>query len=924
MRKYLLFFVALGLLAACNTEDNPDGEGIGLFGGKKEKSLKVKAITQEASELEFSSARLNGSCTVTNAKSDSCSVCFYFGTESAEPAELREKGTLIEAESIPSTGGDFFAYVTDLEPVTPYFYVSCVTVDEKEFLGTVMSFTTPEKPVDPVITGDVGEVTEASALVHGVVNKVPDNGLFTWGVIVSTLEVPNLENGQTFVSKELDGYNNFQVKLTGLASGTLYYYRAYVYLNEEEYYYGEVGNFQTKEIVAEVTTREPSGIGLHKLTLNGSLCVDSETDLETEVWFVFGRGFTDVEDLKANGTVMPAQLTEDGTFSVDVTSLDYNVQYQCAAFAKVYDLELCGEMISFYTDDIRATVTTDDVARVGLFSAALSGSVKVDNDSLKVENQESLSRRVWFVYGTDGTLEELKENGSVVASFADADGCFTYNLSGLQCDSTYYYVAAAKIGDKEFYGSEVKSFHTGRVSISTLDATDTGMFSSRLNGYVAIEHDSLKVQLDEALSKEVWFRYGTDSAAVLADGLKAMAVPDADGHFSCVLSDLADGTKYFFAACAQVDTLNVRGEVLSFVTDAVDAVVTTGEASDVTFDSATVSGTLTVANQEDIGRSVWFLYSLEEDTLEGLMANESKVAAYLEADGTFKARLTGLPSGVTVYYAACARVYDKEVLYGDVASFETEPVIAFISTQEAIGVTYSRATLSGLLTIASNVILSRNAWFVYGTQASEDALIAGGNKVSASVFADGSFSCRLSSLESNTTYYYMACAKVHNLDIQGEVRSFTTADLPEGAVDMDLSVAWASCNLGAAAPEEYGGYYAKEAAEDAAAAIGAGWRVPTDAELTELRTRCKWTWSCVSGVYGYEVKSKTNGNSIFLPAAGYSTASGLEYAGSCGMYWSSTLCDDPAKAWQINFLQDDVDRGSSSLNLGLSVRPVTD
>lgn len=145
---------------------------------------------------------------------------------------------------------------------------------------------------------------------------------------------------------------------------------------------------------------------------------------------------------------------------------------------------------------------------------------------------------------------------------------------------------------------------------------------------------------------------------------------------------------------------------------------------------------------------------------------------------------------------------------------------------------------------------------------------------------------------------------------------------------------WATCNVGASKPEEYGDYFAwgetepkdnydwstykwcngssttmtkyctnseygsvdnkiiLELSDDAANANWRGdWRMPTKVEYDELRnlSYTTWTWTSLNGVNGYKVTSKTNGNSIFLPAAGYRYDSDLAYAGSNGYYLSSSL-----------------------------------
>ena len=188
-------------------------------------------------------------------------------------------------------------------------------------------------------------------------------------------------------------------------------------------------------------------------------------------------------------------------------------------------------------------------------------------------------------------------------------------------------------------------------------------------------------------------------------------------------------------------------------------------------------------------------------------------------------------------------------------------------------------------------------------------------------------------------------------------------------VDLGLSVKWATCNVGASKPEDYGDYFAwgetttkstydwstykycngsyntltkynnsssygsvdnkttLELADDAARANwGGSWRMPTDAELTELREQCTWTWTTQNGVNGYKVTSKKSGytnKSIFLPAAGCRYDSSLFSAGSYGCYWSSSLYTGyPNSAWGVFFYSSSVYRYDSSRNYGFSVRPV--
>ena len=98
--------------------------------------------------------------------------------------------------------------------------------------------------------------------------------------------------------------------------------------------------------------------------------------------------------------------------------------------------------------------------------------------------------------------------------------------------------------------------------------------------------------------------------------------------------------------------------------------------------------------------------------------------------------------------------------------------------------------------------------------------------------------------------------------------------------------------------------------------------MPTEAEQDELRTECTWTWTTQNGVKGYKVTSKTNGNSIFLPAAGFRYGSAL-LNGSDGFYWSSSLStygsDD---AYGLIFSSYYLGWDYYGRNHGRSVRPV--
>ena len=198
--------------------------------------------------------------------------------------------------------------------------------------------------------------------------------------------------------------------------------------------------------------------------------------------------------------------------------------------------------------------------------------------------------------------------------------------------------------------------------------------------------------------------------------------------------------------------------------------------------------------------------------------------------------------------------------------------------------------------------------------------------------------------------------------------AYVDLGLPSGTL-------WATCNIGATKPEEYGDYfawgetstkdtydwttykYSKGDEEDeltkycnnsdfgnngftdnltelqrgddpATANWGSGWQTPSDEQWEELLANTTSELTTQNGVEGRLFTSKKNGQSLFLPAAGRRWCDELYGVGSSGYYWSSSLgTDTPDGAWTFSFWTFSFDSGSyfvddDSRDGGQSVRAV--
>ncbi|MGM9745349.1 MAG: hypothetical protein ACI30H_00065 [Paludibacteraceae bacterium] len=380
------------------------------------------------------------------------------------------------------------------------------------------------------------------------------------------------------------------------------------------------------------------------------------------------------------------------------------------------------------------------------------------------------------------------------------------------------------------------------------------------------------------------------------------------------------------------------------------SLVITGNATDVAYNSVTLYGSLNTDSLGIIGHDpVWgieWAYT-KEAVLTHKYQEATRVKCMTELHGEhaneYAVAIDSLDGDCYVYYSAYVSVNNK-YYYGEVDSVHLAVRITANSNQELWGTVTGVGDYEYGTTATLTAEPIRGCYFQQWDDGSTD------NPRTIAVTADTTYTAIFDDLD------YIVSGTEYGHD-------YVDLGLPSG-------LKWATCNVGATAPENYGNYYAwgetktkapttyhwvsykwcdyyclltkycnnayygsdgftdtrtmLTSTDDAAHTNWNGaWRMPTDAEWTELREQCEWIWTILNDVTGYRVHGP-NGNSIFLPAAGCCRYDGLSDAGLSGYYWSSSLrTEDPRYAWDVRFGPNSVNRSIyGERDYGQSVRPV--
>ncbi len=517
-------------------------------------------------------------------------------------------------------------------------------------LKLVIQYAIPSIHIPSVTTEVATGVQCASATVNG---KIVDDG----GEACQYRFRYKMEGG-SYVYTSYTGSKrtseSFSQTLTGLSSGTKYYFAAQAKNSAGESAWGNELSFTTAGVTVE--TQAATTIKCSSATLNGKIVDDGGQACQYRFRYKTASG-------SYTYTNYSGSKRTNESFSQALTGLSPGTAYYFAAQAKNSTCESAwGTELSFTT--VRIQADTQAATAIKCSSATLNGKVTADG---------GVACQYKFRYKKEGgTYTETAWTGSKTAGQT-----FSQAITGLDPGTRYYFAAQVKNSScQSDWGIEL-SFMT-ILRAETRAATDVKCTTATLNGRIAD---------DGGEACQYKFRYKKEGGTYIeTTWTGAMRTNES---FSYALTGLSPGTKYYFAAKARNSTCETLwGTELTFTTFRAP-VVTTQAATPVKVATATLNGKLT----DDGGAVCEYRFRYKK---EGGAYTETPWTGSKRTGETCSQTISGLNQGTKYFFAAQARNAGCEGAWGSDLSFTTLAIEKpTVSTLDVTNIEAMSATLAG-------------------------------------------------------------------------------------------------------------------------------------------------------------------------------------------------------------------------------------
>lgn len=487
-------------------------------------------------------------------------------------------------------------------------------------------------------------------------------------------------------------------------------------------------------------------------TLSGTIAFPDETEV-TECGFIYSTVSTLPEE---ESTVVPVNVSQlPGTLSVELTGLQPATHYYYCLYASSGYTVLRSEIKEFDTA-ADGVPTFGEVTYTNVTETTADVTCRLTDDG----GYDILTLGFCYKPVTEGDTETPSQEDFVVNVKEDAI-TLTATLTHLSPSQTYA-VCAYGTNQKGVGYSEPVTFTTAEATTPTLSPvtpTDSTNLSVTVSASVTAPGASEVTAIG--------FCWSSENQTPDLNGLhQACNDQLGEASFTLLIDSLRPETDYYIRAYAVNDRGTGYGEVYRFTTkESVMPAAETGEAADITENSALLTGRVTYNGGADI-LTKGFFWSTDENSVK------NGTRTYSDAEGdTILSTIEGLSIETTYYYCAYAE-NERGMAYGEVRSFlsgghRTAPTV---QTAEATDITETSAILHGRIQAdGGSPVTSRG--FYYSTRENP---AEGGIRVAAQ--GNGAdFAYELTGLSGGTTYYVCSFATNEIGTTYGETITFTTA-----------------------------------------------------------------------------------------------------------------------------------------------------
>ena len=563
--------------------------------------------------------------------------------------------------------------------------------------------------------------------------------------------------------------------------------------------------------------------------------------------------------------------------------------------------------------------------------------ISLDRNSVTIKEGESVTLVATVTPSNADNKTVTWSSSSDAVATVDSGG----KVTGIKAGSATITATAEDGGKKATCSISVEANLAPSV---TIEAKNVSAISAVLAG---------KANLGSTVASDlkVGFQY-SKSAGILPSNSTTIEAQDADAsyNYTAVVIGLEPDTQYYFRSFVHQNNQYTYGETKPFTTKAMSTLLETWDASGVEAASATMNAKLDLTDIISESISYGFFWGTSESSLNSdFKCSEIK-------DNAISASLTNLSQATQYWYKAYVKLNDQS-FYGEVKTFITDKLVTSISLDKTslwliIG---DEATLSVTSVLPEN---AKDKTYTWSSSNSAIASVDNGGKVTARTKG----TAVIKAMANDKSGVFASCS-VYVIEekvdmgiklLNGKTLYWATRNLCEsgfvnspmdygdyyawGETATKSNFSWSNYKFGTSESGPFSKYNTDDSygtvdnkivldpADDAAhVKLGGNWRMPTEIEWDALRSMCKWMLTTQNGVTGMLVTA-TNGNSIFLPAAGYPDKTYIYKAGIAGFYWSSSIYSSSSPRYaRIEYFDSYYNIWGDSFRYnGHSVRPVTE